>query len=215
MPKNAAKQQSVQLSTTITITLSESEGENRSGALLIARGELAHVRQFTYSTLSDLPAVIKEAMLALAAIEAEPPVIIETSIASPPTKSAAKPEAPAEPTVDVLLKKGTKAVRISHLKIVGGETDAAAYKQATLLAGKLIDGKLWDGETPIRFTDVYATASKMKYLTERDLSLFSLEDFVQAGAGESEPDTTKTVITDNGYSKTGEFLEETPLFTEA
>lgn len=166
--------------TTITLTLPESEDETRSGTLLIARGELAHVRQFTYSTLSDLPAVIKEGMLALAAVEAAPPVIAETPISSPPpAKPAAKPEAPAEPTVDVPLKKGTKAVKISHIKIVGGETDAAAYKHATLLAGKLIDGKLWDGETPIRFDDVYATASKMKYLTERDLSLFSLEDFVQ------------------------------------
>jgi hypothetical protein len=75
-------------------------------------------------------------------------------------------------------------VKISHLKIVGGETDAAAYRQAVLLAGKLIDGKLWDGETPIRFDDVYAVARKMQYLTERDLSLFTLADFVQIGGVE-------------------------------
>jgi hypothetical protein len=40
---------------------------------------------------------------------------------------------------------------------------------------------LWDGETPIRIDDVLALAKKMKYLTERDLSLFALEDFVQVG----------------------------------
>jgi len=106
--------------------------------------------------------------------EAPPP-------ASPPTKKTATPTPPAEPTVDVPLKKGTKAVKISHLKLVGGETDAAAYRQAVLLAGKLIDGKLWDGEMPIRIDDVYALAKKLKPLTERDLSLFTLQDFVQVG----------------------------------
>lgn len=58
------------------------------------------------------------------------------------------------------LRKGTKAARISHLRLVGGETGhvdtpvvAAAYRQAVLLAGKLIDGRLWDGEMPIRIDD--------------------------------------------------------------
>ena len=54
------------------------------------------------------------------------------------------------------------------------------------LAGRLIDGKLWDGETPIRFDDVYAVAKKMKHLTEKDLSLFTLEDFVQSGTDTSD-----------------------------
>jgi hypothetical protein len=55
-----------------------------------------------------------------------------------------------------------------------------------MLAGRLIDGKLWDGETPIRFDDVYAVAKKMKHLTEKDLSLFTLEDFVQSGTDTSD-----------------------------
>lgn len=200
---------------TITLTLPESDDEPRNGTLLIARGELAHVRQFTYASLSDLTTVIKDGMLALAAVEADPPVITEAPVSPPPPpKSAAKPEAPAEPTIDIPLKKGKKTVKISHIKIVGGETDAAAYKQATMLAGKLIDGKLWDGETPIHFTDVYVTAGKMKFLTERDLSMFTLEDFVQTGVGESEPEAIDTAVSDSGYS-TGESLGETPLFTEA
>jgi hypothetical protein len=91
-----------------------------------------------------------------------------------------------EPTIEIPLKKGTKAVKISYLKIVGGESDAAAYRQATMLAGRLIDGNLWDGETPIRFDDVYAVAKKMKHLTEKDLSLFTLEDFVQSGTDTSD-----------------------------
>lgn len=55
-----------------------------------------------------------------------------------------------------------------------------------LIAGKLVDGKLGDGETPIRIDDVYVLAKKMKYLTERDLSLFKLTDFVEAEPVQSE-----------------------------
>jgi hypothetical protein len=55
-----------------------------------------------------------------------------------------------------------------------------------MLAGRLIDGKLWDDETPIRFDDVYAVAKKMKHLTEKDLSLFTLKDFVQSGTDASD-----------------------------
>ena len=72
-------------------------------------------------------------------------------------------------------------MKISHIKITGGESDAAAYRQATLLAGRLIDGGLWDGKLPIRFEDVHAVAKKMKPLTDKDFSMFTLEDFVQVG----------------------------------
>jgi hypothetical protein len=95
-----------------------------------------------------------------------------------------QPTPPSEPTVDIPLKKGKKTVKISHLKLTGGETDAAAYRQAVLIAGKLIDGKLWDGETPIRIADVYALAKKMKFLTAADMALFTLEDFVETGEAE-------------------------------
>lgn len=174
--------------TVLTLTLPNPEGgippKHTTATLLVQRGELAHVRQFHYDgMLADLISVIREAFDALAAIEADPPIITEAPAPQHVSKPAAKPELSAEPTVDVPLKKGTKAVKISHLKIVGGETDAAAYRQAVLLAGKFIDGKLWDGETPIRFDDVYAVARKMQYLTERDLSLFTLADFVQIGPG--------------------------------
>src|SRR5690606_23868162 len=96
-------------------------------------------------------------------------------------KVAATPPADEEPTIDIPLKKGTKAVKISHLKIVGGETDAAAYRQAAIIAGRLIDGQLWDGESPIRFDDVYAVAKKIQHLTDKDFSLFTLDDFAQVG----------------------------------
>ena len=63
---------------------------------------------------------------------------------------------------------------------------AFAYRQAVQIAALLIEGKLWDGETPIRIDDVYALTKKMKHLTARDLSLFTLTDFVQIGAVEQE-----------------------------
>jgi hypothetical protein len=145
---------------------------------------------------------IKEAYLALAAVEAEPPVIPEPPKAAPKSepkakaKAEPKPVVEEEPTIDIPLKKGTLAVKISHLKIVGGETDAAAYRQAVLIAGKLIDGKLWDGASPIRIDDVYTTMKKMKHLSEREMSLFTLEDFVQVGGTTDAPEAVEELDND-------------------
>lgn len=182
MAKKSAKQPTV-----ITLTLPESEGDTRYGTLLIQRGDLAHVRQFTYSSLTDLTAVIKFGVISLTAVEAEPPVIAELPPPAPAPASIKKsaPPTPTEPTVDIPLKKGKKTVKISHLKLIGGETDAAAYREAVLIAAKFIDGKLWDGESPIRIADVYALAKKTKHLTAQDMTLFSLEDFAQVGAVEA------------------------------
>jgi len=178
--------------TVITLTLPEIDDETRAGTLLVQRGDLARLHQFTYTRIADLTEVIADALIAFAAVEADPPVIPEAPPPKPqPTKKVEQPTPPSEPTVDIPLKKGKKAVRISHLKITGGETDAAAYRQAVQLASILIDGKLWDGETPIRIDDVWALAKKMKHLTARDMPLFALTDFVQVGdfAGtEATPD---------------------------
>lgn len=184
--------------TVITLTLPTPEGggiapERATATLLIQRGELAHVRQFHYhGLLDDLFNAVRDATTSLGLLEDNPPVIPDLPEEKPKSKSKRKAKrakqddvqntvADDEPTIDIPLKKGTKAVKISHLKIIGGESDAAAYRQATMLAGRLIDGKLWDGESPIRFDDIYAVAKKMKHLTDRDFSLFSLEDFVQPG----------------------------------
>lgn len=175
--------------TVITLTLPTPEGggiasERATATLLIQRGELAHVRQFHYNGyLPDLMDAIRQAYDALGQVEDHPPLIPDLPEEKPEpkkTKSAQKPQPQAdeEPTIDIPLKKGVKAVKMSHLKIIGGESDAAAYRQAVLIAGKLIDGKLWDGETPIRIDDVYATMKKMQHLTDKDFSLFTLADFV-------------------------------------
>lgn len=175
--------QTVTPSVIITITLPANEGEQAT--LLIQRGDLAHMRQFAYANLDDVAVVLHEAANSLILIESDPPMISE--IPPPAPKAAVKPDQkpePQEPTIDVPLKKGSAAIKISHLKITGGETDAAAYRQAVLIAGKLIDGRLWDGKTPIQLTDVYDTAKKLKHLSDKELSLFALEDFVQPHANE-------------------------------
>lgn len=176
--------------TVLTLTLPEADSESKTGTLLVQRGDLARVHQFAYERIADLTEVIADALIAFAAVEADPPIIPDlTPPKSQSRKQVEQPAPPSEPTVDIPLKKGKKAVKISYLKITGGETDAAAYRQAVLIAGKLIDGKLWDGDSPIRIEDVYALAKKMKHLTERDLSLFALTDFVQRGETVEVEDT--------------------------
>jgi hypothetical protein len=193
--------------TIITLTLpTPSEGgiplERAAATLLIQRGDLAHVRQFTYIVVEDMTTAIKEAYIALAAVEAEPPIIPEAPKDTPKsetktkTKAEQKPVVDEEPTIDIPLKKGTLAVKISHLKIVGGETDAAAYRQAVLIAGKLIDGKLWDGTSPIRIDDVYAVQRKLKHLSDREMSLFALADFVQVGGVADVAETIQDIESD-------------------
>jgi len=207
--------------TIITLTLpTPSEGgiplERATATLLIQRGDLAHVRQFTYIVMEDMTTAIKEAYIALAAVEAEPPVIPEAPKNTPKSEPKAKAKATSEPvveeepTIDIPLKKGTKAVRISHLKIVGGETDAAAYRQAVLIAGKLIDGKLWDGASPIRIDDVYAVQRKLKHLSEREMSLFALEDFVQIGGAADVLEPAEDVESD-AVEMENDSIEPEPL----
>lgn len=177
-------------SLTLTLALPASTSENKTGTLLVQRGDLARVHQFTYERVADLTEVIADALIAFAAVEADPPVIPDLPPPKPQSsKRVGQPALPSEPTIDIPLRKGTKAVKLSHLKITGGETDAAAYRQAVLIAGRLIDGKLWDGASPICIPDVYLVVKKLKPLTDRDLSLFTLGDFVQPGSLEMEEET--------------------------
>jgi hypothetical protein len=216
--------------TIITLTLPTPEGggiapERATATLLIQRGDLAHVRQFHYhGYLPDVMDAIREATEALGLLEDNPPVIPELPAEKPKPepkqpKVVQMPPADEEPTIDIPLKKGTLAIKISYLKIVGGETDAAAYRQAVLIAGKLIDGKLWDGTFPIRIDDVYATMKKMKHLTDRDFSLFALEDFVQVGGAADTPQTIQVSDEDadeldNDGSETQPLLMTAPSLDE-
>ena len=209
--------------TIITLTLPSPSGgglplDQATATLLIQRGDLAHVRQFTYVVMDDVTTVIREAYVALAAVEAQPPVIPELpkdppkSEPKPKTKAGQKPVVAEEPTIDIPLKKGTLAVKMSYLKIVGGETDAAAYRQAVLIAGKLIDGKLWDGASPIRIDDVCAVQRKLKHLSDAEMGLFALEDFVQVS---SAADLLENVqeFESNALETVDNAMEIGPLFT--
>ena len=172
--------------TILTLTLPRQEGVQRSGTLLVQRGELAHVRQFVYASLSDFPAVIKDAVVALAQIEANPPQVTAPSshseIGGLRTSEKAKD---AELLIEVPVKTGSRAVKGSCLKIAGGETDEAVYRRGLVIAGRLIDGKLWDGDSAIRIEDIDAAERKLKHLTDAELSLFELRDFVLLGEGKS------------------------------
>jgi hypothetical protein len=178
----------------ITLTLPESDDETKRGTLLVARGDLAHLHQFTYGRIGDLSDIIAEGLMSLAVLAADPPVIPEAPQPDPkpvaPRKPAAKsfaaPAEAGEPTIDIPLRKGSLKVKLSHLKIVDGDTDAESYALAMQLAGRLVDGKLWDGKTPIRFEDVYAIERKMKHLSAPEFALFSLTDFVQVSAVEAQ-----------------------------
>lgn len=146
--------------------------------------------QFHYNGyLPDVMDAIREASITLGTLEDNPPVVPDPPAEQPKKGKRAKAEVSTndeEPTIDIPLKKGSHTIKISHLKITGGETDAAAYRQAVMIAGRLIDGKLWDGETPIRLDDVYATAKKIKGLSDKEISsLYTLNEFVQTEGTES------------------------------
>jgi hypothetical protein len=179
--------------TVITLTLPTPQGggiapERAIATVLIQRGELAHMHQVHYhGALPDLMNAIRQAHDALVQMETNPPVIPNPPAEEPTSKRKTKaarapqPQADEEPTIDIPLRKGVKAVKMSHIRIIGGETDAAAYRQAVLIAGRLIAGGLWDGESPIHIDDVYATMKRMQHLADEEFSLFTLGDFVRTG----------------------------------
>ncbi len=163
--------------TILTLTLPDPGGE---GTLLIQRGDLAHVRQFACTPETDFTAVIWQALGALVVIESNPPVVPD----APPEKAAAhaappEPEPLAEPMVNIPVKKGKVTIPQRFLQVPNGDPSTEIYQQAVLIAGRLMDGKLWDGKCPICIADVDAVQGKLKHLSDKDLSLFALEDFAQ------------------------------------
>ncbi|MBL8156959.1 MAG: hypothetical protein JNM70_22485, partial [Anaerolineae bacterium] len=55
--------------TVITLTLPEGDDETRMGTLLVQRGDLARVHQFTYERIAGLTEVIADALIAFAVVE--------------------------------------------------------------------------------------------------------------------------------------------------
>lgn len=184
--------------TIITLTLPEAGSE---GTLLIQRGDLAHLSQFTYTTDTDFNAVIQQAVAALAVVESDPPVIPD----APPRKTAPPPAAspePPEPVIQVPTKskKGTTAIPARLLQITGGEMDETAQEQALKVAGRLLDSALWDGKTPIGIDDAPAVLRRLDGLTDKELKvLFRLEQFVQINPrSDAEAGATQDKPTDEG-----------------
>jgi len=169
--------------TVITLTLADEGSIARRATLLIQRGELAKLYRFEYDYPEDLTAAITSATRTLAALEKFPPVITEEVIGdrvkeTASTKATVQP-ADEEPTVDLPAKSGTVAVKISHLKIVSGDTDAAAYRRATLIGARLIDAGLWQGQSPIGIGDAQQTYAQIQDLDDAALGALSLADIVQ------------------------------------
>jgi hypothetical protein len=161
--------------TLITLTLPPTERLDGQGTLLIQRGNLAHLTQFTYLSVQDITAAIQNAYLSLADVEDNPPIIPETAVAPTPQ---AKPSAkPSEPMLAVTVGKKTVNIPARSLQLAQPDQQ----EQGLFIAGKLLSSKLWDGKTPIFIPDAVKTAKQLKHLDEKTLALFKLEDFVQPG----------------------------------
>lgn len=184
--------------TVITLTLPTPEDggiapDRATGTILIQRGDWAHVRQFHYAgMLEDITAAMMNASEALGLVESNPPEL--PAFPEPPKpaphvqpKYTPKPAEPAEPTISIPLKKGTQIVKQRHLIIEGCEAGDAHYQAALQQVGKLLEGKLWDGKSPIIISDVFELLKKIKHLTARDLSMFVLTDFVEIGVDTPPP----------------------------
>ncbi|MBE2195504.1 MAG: hypothetical protein IAE83_15125, partial [Anaerolinea sp.] len=85
----------------LTLTLPIEESSPDSGTLLIQRGELASIRQFTYTPETDLGTVITEALLAFAALEADPPLIPDAPPPQTVPQVTPKPTPPTEPMLEI------------------------------------------------------------------------------------------------------------------
>jgi hypothetical protein len=199
----AKKKRGKKKPTVITLTLPDEGGIQQTGSLLIQRGDLAKVFQFHYCNTGDITSAIKDATKALASLEKFPPIIPEASKDKSSTKGrATKKATPApkddEPTVDLPTKNGTVAVKISYLKIISGDTDAAAYRKATLLGARLIDAGLWDGQSPIRIKDVHATYASIEDFDDNVLGVMTLPDVVQIDDESDEQDAPDTPTTVDG-----------------
>jgi hypothetical protein len=159
--------------TVITLTLPDDEGRlQKEGTLLIQRGDLAQIFRFYHTNMGDIMSAIRDAQTRINELEANPPVI--EKVPSKPTQVDVPPE---EPTIELPCKKRAVSIPMSHLKIVEGETDAVSYRIAMQIGARLMDGKLWDGQTPLRLKHVGETFNRMKSLTDADFQLFTLSDF--------------------------------------
>jgi len=180
---------------TITLTLPEG-GASEEATLLIQRGSFAHLTTFTYLSLADVTAALQEAQRQLTALEASPPILPAVVSATPTaaTRSASvKPASAAKATDSLTIPVGKKTRQIpSHHLHAPSDQQA----QAITIAGRLLAGGLWDGLSPIHITDAARTLKALKPLSDKDLTLFSLTDFVEVGPPDVLPEVDDGEDTD-------------------
>ena len=82
--------------TIITLTLQPGGGSQRQGSLLIQRGELAQLSQFSFGRMSEITAAINAAANALAELEIEPPDLKVASTATTNRRKKARKKATEE-----------------------------------------------------------------------------------------------------------------------
>lgn len=100
MTKKQGSATSASQPTIMTLTFTGQGGTERSGTLLITRGDLAQVRQFTYQSYEDVLTAMRAASNDLIGLEMSPPDLSEkrkTKPAQPPAQAA---EAPPEPAAE-------------------------------------------------------------------------------------------------------------------
>jgi hypothetical protein len=173
-----------QSDTVITLTL-PADGAQEDATLLIQRGELAHLMQFSWSSLDDVATAIHEAEQQLASLEEAPPVLNVALPSAIPSKTM-KPPSPTKPKAAELtipVGKKTRTIPASHL-----HTPAEQQSTAIQVAGRLMVGGLWDGLTPIQIPDAARTLKAMKHLSDKELRLFQLTDFVSLVPTDAQPD---------------------------
>jgi len=166
--------------TIITLTLPPSDRLDGQGTLLIQRGPLAHLTQFTYISVQDIAAAIQSAHETLAAVENDPPIIPD---AVPPTPKAISPRTTqsSEPMLTIPVGKKTLDIPARYLQLAQPNQQA----QAIQIASKLLVSQLWDGKTLIRIADTEKVLTKLKPLDDKTLSLFTLTDFVEVSQPEA------------------------------
>ncbi len=82
--------------TVITITLPDEGHLPRTGQILVQRGMLAIIRQFVYSSLSEISAAIQHAAASLIQLEQNPPEIKPAVATMPPVEPPAASEDASE-----------------------------------------------------------------------------------------------------------------------
>jgi hypothetical protein len=172
--------------TTMTITLKPLEGEEVSATLLIQRGHLAQLRKFQYQGVVSLAQAVEQALRAVDELEANPP-LLPPEPPEPQAQAQAQPKSKPrqqnqqnEPMLDIPSQRGSFSVPMNHITIAQGDKDAATWRQALLLAARLYDAGLWDGQAPLRLLDVHAAQRRMAHLSHDDLSKrYQLTDFTE------------------------------------